>query len=67
MDDVVTVSDEAIAAAVRWLYREAGVQAEPSGATSVAAVLEAGTTPAGTVAVVSGGNVAPDDFARYIA
>jgi threonine dehydratase len=66
VDDVVTVSDEAIAAAVRWLYRETGVIAEPSGATSVAAALEAVAAPAGTVAVVSGGNVAPGDFARYI-
>ena len=66
VDDVVTVTDEAIAAAVKWLYEEAQVVAEPSGAASVAAVLQAGAPRPGTVAVVSGGNVDPEDFARYI-
>ena len=65
VDNVTTVTDEAIADAVRWLYREAGIVAEPSGAASVAAVLQAGSA-LGNVAVVSGGNIAPDDFARYI-
>ena len=65
-DDVITVDDEAIAAAVKWLYEEAQVVAEPSGAASVAAVLKAGAPAAGTVAIVSGGNVDPEDFAGYI-
>lgn len=66
VDDVVTVSDEAIAAAVKWLYQETQIVSEPSGAASVAAVLEAGAPAAGTVAVVSGGNVDPEDFNRYV-
>jgi len=67
VDDLVTVDDDAIVAAVRWLFREARIVAEPSGAASVAAVLQAGS-PAGrgTVAVISGGNVSPVDFAAYI-
>ncbi|MBI4887328.1 MAG: threonine/serine dehydratase [Acidobacteria bacterium] len=68
VDEIVTVSDEAIAAAVRWVFREARLVAEPSGAATVAAVLQAGPSAGpGTVAVVSGGNVSGDDFARYIA
>jgi threonine dehydratase len=66
VDEVVTVEDAAIAAAVKWLYREAQVVAEPSGATSVAAVLQAGSPVPGTVAIVSGGNVDADDFVRYV-
>jgi threonine dehydratase len=68
VDDLVTVDDDAITAAVRWLFREARVVAEPSGAASVAAVLQAGASIApGTVAVISGGNVSAEDYARYIA
>jgi threonine dehydratase len=65
-DDVITVDDEAIAAAVKWLFDKAQVVAEPSGAASVAAVLQKGAPAAGTVAIVSGGNVDPADFAGYI-
>ncbi|MGH9256977.1 MAG: threonine ammonia-lyase [Vicinamibacterales bacterium] len=67
VDDLVTVDDDAIVAAIRWLFREARVVAEPSGAASVAAVLQAGPAfEQGTVAVISGGNVSPEDFARYL-
>jgi threonine dehydratase len=66
VDDLVTVDDGAIAAAVAWIFREARLVAEPSGAASVAAVLAAGTVAGPTVAVVSGGNVSATDFARYI-
>jgi len=67
VDDVITVDDGEIAAAVKWLFDSANIVAEPSGAASVAAVLRAGaTTPGGTVAIVSGGNVAPADYAKYI-
>jgi len=67
VDEVLTVSDDQIAAAVKWLFATAKIVAEPSGAATTAAVL-ARRAPAGTtVAVVSGGNVAPEDFARYIA
>ena len=68
VDDLVTVDDEAIAGAVRWLHLEAQLTVEPSGAASVAAVLQSGAaiTP-GTVAVVSGGNISAEDFAAYVA
>jgi threonine dehydratase len=69
VDEFVTVSDDAIAAAVAWLFRHARLVVEPSGAASTAAVmLGLGDTTGAThvVAVVSGGNVAPDAFARYV-
>jgi len=67
VDEVVTVEDDAIARGVQWLFREARIVAEPSGAAALAAVLQAGEK-AGTspVAIVSGGNVGPEDFAKYI-
>ena len=66
VDEVLTVTDEQIAGAVKWLYATAKIVAEPSGAATTAAVLAYGEPPKHTVAVVSGGNVAPADFAKYI-
>jgi threonine dehydratase len=67
VDEIVTVEEEEIVNALRWLFREAEIVAEPSGAASVAAVLQASRslTP-GTVAVISGGNVSPEDHARCV-
>ena len=66
VDDLITVSEDEIVAAVKWLFDNANVVAEPSGAASVAAVLRDTRIAAGVVAIVSGGNVAPEDYARYI-
>jgi threonine dehydratase len=59
VDDVVTVSDAAILEATRLLLRRVRVVAEPSGAVALAAALAA-TDVDGAVAVISGGNIAPD-------
>ena len=71
VDEVITVSDTAIAAAVKWLFGEARIVAEPSGAAAIAGALAHGgsavSAAGGAVAVVSGGNVEPADYARYIA
>jgi threonine dehydratase len=70
LDDIVTVTEEEIAAAVRLAAEEARLVVEPSGALSIAALrfraVEAGVANAGgpVVCVVSGGNVDP---ARYLA
>ena len=67
VDEVVTVSEEDIASAVGWLFRNARLVAEPSGAVTTAAVALGLGHPQGiVVAVVSGGNVAPDAFAKYV-
>ena len=66
VDEVVTVDDDAIAAAVKWLFREVRLVVEPSGAASVAAAL-AREHAGPAVALVSGGNVDAAAFARFIA
>ena len=66
VDEVLTVDDGEIASAVKWLFDNANVVAEPSGAASVAAVLRGKQVGEDAVAVISGGNVAPEDYARYI-
>ncbi len=67
VDDLVAVPDEAMAKAVAWLFKTARIVAEPSGAAPTAAVMLGLGEPVGTVAaIVSGGNVQPDHFAKYI-
>jgi threonine dehydratase len=67
VDDVVTVEEAEIAAAVRWLFQHAKLVAEASGAAALAAMQRAGGTVAsGAVAIVSGGNVTPEQFAELI-
>ncbi len=68
VDRLDTVSDEEIVAALRWLFRDAKIVAEPSGAVTVAAALRepAGYTPP-IVAVISGGNIDPSVAAAYLA
>jgi len=72
VDSVVTIGDAAIVEAMRWLFGEAKIVAEPSGAITVAAALaqarrdpDALRRPA--VALISGGNVEASAFARFIA
>jgi threonine dehydratase len=56
----VQVQEEEIVAAVRFLYHEAGLSVEPSGAVTTAALLSQRVRPTGpTVALISGGNVDP--------
>jgi len=72
MDDVVTVSEEEIAATVRLIAEETRLVVEPSGAVAPAAARfharEAGVADLqGTVvAVVSGGNVDPDRYRELL-
>ena len=69
VDEVVAVSDEEIVTAVRWLFREAHLVAEPSGAATVAAARLRQATAGkreGIVAIVSGGNVDAAQYAGYL-
>lgn len=68
VDRMVTVDDDEIVAAVRWLFREAKIVVEPSGAVSVAAALadEGAMRQETTVAVLSGGNVETALFIRIL-
>jgi len=61
VDKIVTVTDLQIMDAVLWLFSQAKIVAEPSGAASVAAALTAKPRlPRPVVAVVSGGNIGMD-------
>jgi len=59
------IPEEAIGSAVRFLFHSMGLRVEPSGAVAVAALLDDRYRPSGPVAaILSGGNVDPDLFAR---
>jgi threonine dehydratase len=61
VDGIVTVTDLQIIDAVLWLFSNAKVVAEPSGAATVAAALTAKPRlPGPVVAIVSGGNIGMD-------
>ena len=70
VDQVVTVDDGLIARAALWLFHEAKQVVEPSGAATVAATLWAGEQSLlgdkskTVVAILSGGNVAPETLAE---
>jgi threonine dehydratase len=72
VDHVVTVEDPEIVKAVLWIFANARIVAEPSGAAATAAVLSGALdavlrVDGPIVAIVSGGNMAPEklaDFAR---
>ena len=71
VDQVVTVDEDSLGNAVRYVAREARILVEPSGAASVAAVLQrygsAGNVPRPVVAILSGGNIALDQIAAILA
>jgi threonine dehydratase len=63
----VQVSEEEIVDGVRFLHREMQLSVEPSGAVTTAALLADRVKPTGpTVAIISGGNVDPELFARLV-
>jgi len=69
VDDIVTVSEDEIAAAVRVIAHRSRLVAEPSGATVIAAYLnrQAELPEGRTVAVISGGNLDPSLLAELFA
>jgi threonine dehydratase len=72
VDDVVTVTEQEIAAGVRLAAEQSRLVVEPSGALTVAALAfrasEAGVAnlDGPIVAIVSGGNVDPDRYRSYL-
>jgi threonine dehydratase len=68
LDDVVLVDDAALRRAMRLLLDRMKLVVEPSGAITVAALLERKFTPRGpTVAVLSGGNIEWDGLRELFA
>ncbi len=70
IDEVVTVPDDEMVRAIGWLFRHARLVVEPSGAVTVAALMRGlggiDSARGPVVAIVSGGNVEPEQYARYI-
>lgn len=63
MVSITTVDEGAVCTAMLDLYQNEGIIAEPAGALSVAALMEADLTPGSTVVcLISGGN---NDVSRY--
>lgn len=69
LDGVAVVSEDAIAAAIAWLWREEGLTVEGSGAVGVAALLGGtlGLTAGPAAVVISGGNIDPSRHAAMVA
>jgi threonine dehydratase len=67
VDEIITVSEEQIADAMRRIALEARLVAEPSGAVAAAGALAHATEPDRAVAIVSGGNVDPALYASILA
>lgn len=68
VDDIITVSDEAIARAIVVLLERHKLLAEGAGAAATAAVLEANGRVGGTrvAAIVSGGNIDPNLLGKVL-
>jgi threonine dehydratase len=67
LDDIVTVTEEAIVEAMRFCFTRLKLVVEPSGAVSLAALLSSVSAATGRTAVVlSGGNITPEDFASVL-
>jgi threonine dehydratase len=67
VQEAVQVTEQEIAEAVHYLFHEAGLSIEPSGAVTTAALLSGRVQSTGpTVAVLSGGNVDPDLLSRLV-
>ncbi len=67
LDDVVTVPDSALPRAMQLLLDRMKLVAEPSGAITIAALLEGRVKPVGrTVCVLSGGNIEWDGLRALI-
>ena len=68
VDEIVTVTDQQIVAAMRFLFERMKVVAEPSGSVGIAALLSGGIDLGGRRAgvVISGGNIDADRFASLV-
>ena len=67
LDDLITVEEADVAAAIAFLAKEENVIAEGSGAVGVAALLTGAVRPVEPVVVViSGGNIDPEVLSRVV-
>jgi threo-3-hydroxy-L-aspartate ammonia-lyase len=67
LDDVVTVTEDAIIETMRFCFTRLKIVVEPSGAVALAALLSSVVGASGRTGVVlSGGNIAPEDFSALL-
>ena len=67
VDDMVTVPDEDVKRAIRWLAEKAKLVVEAGGAVCATALLTGVVKPQGkTVCLLSGGNILPATLAEYL-
>lgn len=66
VDRIVLVKEKTIRQAVLHFFLEEKLTVEPSGAVPLAAVLEGQVPVEGTLCLISGGNIAPDDFCELL-
>jgi threonine dehydratase len=67
LKDVVTVSEDDIIEAMRFCFERLKIVVEPSGAVPLAALLSGAVGAGRTAVVLSGGNIAPAEFAAIVA
>ena len=67
VDEIVTVTDEQIVDAMRFVFERLKLVIEPSGAVGIAAILQGLVEAPSTGVIVSGGNVSADRFAELLA
>jgi threonine dehydratase len=67
VDEIILVSENEIARAVAFVYKEYREVIEPSGAVTIAAALREAGEDNPRVAIVSGGNIQPEVHARIVA
>ncbi|HEX2647662.1 MAG TPA: pyridoxal-phosphate dependent enzyme [Candidatus Dormibacteraeota bacterium] len=68
VDDVVLVSDDEMTAAMRWLFGDAGLVVEPSGAAGVAAIAARRDELTGrrVASVLTGGNLTKEQIRAWL-
>ena len=68
LDHIVTVTEDQIASAIGWLWRQHGTRAEGAGAVATAAVLHRAIValPTPAAVIVSGGNIDAERFERLV-
>ena len=66
VDDMVTVEEDEIIAAMQFAASTAHLTVEPSGATSLAAALSMSSADGYAVAILSGGNVDLGQYAKWV-
>ena len=64
--EVITVSDSEIQAAMRTLWHEARIRAEGAGASALAAALGRPDPDLRALCIISGGNIDPDTWERWV-